>query len=67
MESSRLWVCGGGFVGFWGCCFFFAPFSFLDLGPNPPALEGEVHPSGGCRERGGEVSQSSMQNASHDF
>lgn len=34
-------------------CFFFPPFHLLDLGENPPALEGEVNPCGGCGELAG--------------
>lgn len=42
---------GGGFVVYSdGFCFFFLLFFFLDLGENPPALEGEVNPCGGCGE-----------------
>lgn len=29
---------------------FFSFFLLLDLGENPPALEGEVNPCGGCGE-----------------
>lgn len=48
-----------------GLCFLFPPFFFplLDLGGNPPALEGEVNPRVGAVGN----SQGSMQNASHDF